>query len=122
MIKRTCVADCDASSEKSDGHPIVCTIHDVSGEVPVKSAVSEPQVESEVDTSVDAPNSHSSSSVNVIRDVLDGNSVSDAQKLEIIREEASSWLFIAVLPCQGQEETVTNVTTVPPVFLTSMSG
>ena len=56
FAKRTCVADCDDSSEKSDSHPIVCSIHDVSGEVPVKSAVSEPQVESEVDTSVDSPN------------------------------------------------------------------
>ena len=54
FTKRTCVPDRDASSEKSDSHPIVCSIRDVSGEVPVESAVSEPQVESEVDSSVDA--------------------------------------------------------------------
>ena len=44
---------------------------------PVRSAVPEPRVESEVDPSIDhAPTSDSSSSVNlVISDVLDGKSV-----------------------------------------------
>ena len=74
FAKQTYVADCDASSEKPDSH---CRLS--------QPGMLFPNLE--VDPSIDAPTSDSSSSVNlVIRDVLDGKSISDIQKLEVIRK------------------------------------
>jgi hypothetical protein len=79
FAKRTCFAESGESGKFDTVSSIVVS------EVPVR--VPEHPAESEVHSSIDAPTRDSSSHVSlVIGAVLDGKSLSDTQKLEIIQE------------------------------------